>query len=145
MPSRKIDAAGKFSINSGCRWCGGTGFISVPDYSQIGELKLYDRIMSMGWVFAPTIAAYCHECFCEGTPVIGETSRQHLTLMDHIDKIKKSGIGDMDLLKSCLRWQLKARHHTNAVEQLMDNAGLGETPHKYVNDEELDYGNSEDD
>lgn len=121
---KEREPSGQYSTDSNCEWCYGKGFIPVPDYSMIGELGLYGKAISGMWVFAPKKVTYCHRCYRDGTPRMGDKQERYPTLMESIGYAKYAGPDEWRLMKGCIESYLSLYHHRPAVERLMQEVGL---------------------
>jgi len=116
---KKTEPQGNYSTNKDCEWCQGRGFISVPDLKQVWSLGLYERIMQIGWLFAPQRSMYCHLCYPE-TPK-AHNGKPYMNLLDFISETRFNDNEDLFLIRHCLDWHLKARLDSDTVNRLLSS------------------------
>jgi len=108
-----------YTIQHDCKWCFGSGFVSVPDYDLIGQLGLFDKAMSGDWQFVPKSVSYCPHCFGIEPPFRGQNKKiRHAGLYDSLSFAKRSGDEYFALFKNCLKWHLSG-HHTEEFASRM--------------------------
>ena len=117
---KQDNVEGKFATNKDCHWCHGSGFITIPNYGEIGKLNLWQAILDEGWVFKPTMSTYCHMCYANGTP-LNLQKKRYATLLQSLNYAKFAGAEYYDLMLSCLLWTLTARHTVEYANKLLSD------------------------
>jgi hypothetical protein len=70
-----------------CRWCRGSGYVSVPHDKMIAHMGNIDSIIAKGVIaFIPTMAVCCPKCFPDGMKIGDGVSV--LSLRNHEDRIR---------------------------------------------------------
>ena len=98
-----------YTINPDCKWCGGSGQISIPNYDQVLQYGKQDQCLNGNWVFMPKSSVLCHQCYDSGTPD-GLDGYPMRTLTDALKWASNKSEMHYELLLSCLKWTLMSRH-----------------------------------